>query len=125
MIIDYKRIHHIQICIPSGTEDQARAFYKDILGFSEIEKPEALKKNGGFWLSGAGMEVHIGTEKEIYPGKRHPAFEVGNIKEAKFFLRNQGVPIQEETPIDGFERFTFYDPFQNRIELIQPHPTHD
>ncbi|WP_377889489.1 VOC family protein [Alkalihalobacillus sp. R86527] len=120
MKIDYRRIHHIQICIPVGMENQARTFYKDILGFIEIEKPEALKKNGGFWLRGAGIEIHIGTETNIHPGKRHPAFEVGNINEARARLKDYEVLIQEETQIKGYERFTFFDPFRNRIEFIQP-----
>lgn len=120
MKIDYRRLHHIQICIPNGMEDHARTFYKDILGFTEIEKPEALKKNGGFWLTCAGIEVHIGTEPDISPGKRHPAFEVGNISEARSILKKHDVSIQEETQIVGFERFTFFDPFKNRIEFIQP-----
>lgn len=120
MNIDYRRVHHIQICIPVGMENEARMFYKDVLGFVEIEKPEALKKNGGFWLKGAGIEIHIGVEKDVHPSKRHPAFEVGNIDEARARLQHFNVQIKEETQIAGFDRFTFYDPFKNRIEFIQP-----
>ena len=35
-------IHHVQITIPPGAEDQARAFYCGVLGLREIEKPASL-----------------------------------------------------------------------------------
>jgi len=73
--IEFKRINHIQICIPKNKEDEARKFYCGLLGLEEIEKPEDLKKNGGFWLKIADIELHIGTEDQINKSKRHPAFE--------------------------------------------------
>ena len=51
MKINFKKINHIQICIPKGEETKGREFYCGILGLQEIEKPESLKKNGGFWLA--------------------------------------------------------------------------
>jgi catechol 2,3-dioxygenase-like lactoylglutathione lyase family enzyme len=33
-------IHHVQITIPRGAEDEARTFYCDLLGLPEIEKPD-------------------------------------------------------------------------------------
>lgn len=118
MFIDYQRLHHVQICIPTGKEEIAKKFYIETLGFAEIEKPEALKKNGGFWLKAANIELHIGTEDSIVPGKRHPAFEINNLNEVKTYLKKQHITIQEETPIEGFQRFSFYDPFSNRIEFL-------
>ncbi|WP_226658505.1 VOC family protein [Guptibacillus hwajinpoensis] len=118
MSIDYIRLHHVQICIPKGTETTARDFYINVLNFVEIEKPKALKKNGGFWLRAADIELHVGTEDSIVPGKRHPAFEIQNLNDAKTQLEKHNISIQEETPIEGFERFSFRDPFQNRIEFI-------
>jgi catechol 2,3-dioxygenase-like lactoylglutathione lyase family enzyme len=118
MIIDYLRLHHVQICIPTGKEEKAKQFYIETLGFVEIEKPEALKSNGGFWLKGANIELHIGTEDTIVPGKRHPAFEINNLNEVRAYLEKRDITIQEETPIEGFQRFSFFDPFCNRIEFI-------
>lgn len=120
MVIEYLRLHHVQICIPTGKEEQAKQFYMETLGFVEIEKPEALKKNGGFWLKVADIELHIGTEDTIFPGKRHPAFEVNNLNEVRAYLENRDITIQEETQIEGFQRFSFFDPFSNRIEFISP-----
>ena len=62
MKIHFKRLDHVQICIPEGKEIEARRFYCDVLQLEEIDKPEYLKKNGGFWLKIADIQLHIGVE---------------------------------------------------------------
>ena len=44
-------LDHVQITVPTGQEAAAKEFYCRVLALSEIEKPEALKPRGGFWLS--------------------------------------------------------------------------
>lgn len=119
MEIKFKRINHIQICIPKGAEEEARKFYYGLLGLEEIEKPEDLKKNGGFWLKIADVELHIGTEEVKNKSKRHPAFEVESLEKIKVYLKTAGVRIKEDNPLPKFYRFSFYDPFNNRIELLE------
>jgi catechol 2,3-dioxygenase-like lactoylglutathione lyase family enzyme len=117
--IHVKRLDHIQICIPIGAEDEARAFYTGLLGFTEIEKPESLKGNGGLWYQVGDIELHIGVEKrDGYNSKSHPAFEVENIEEVRRYLEENGVPTQDEKPIPNVVRFSFRDPFHNRIEFL-------
>ena len=60
MNIKFKKLNHVQICIPKGEEEKGREFYCGILGLNEIEKPDSLKKNGGFWLEVANIQLHIG-----------------------------------------------------------------
>jgi catechol 2,3-dioxygenase-like lactoylglutathione lyase family enzyme len=55
-------LHHAQITIPKGSEEEARQFYCQLLGLPEIEKPESLKGRGGFWLQVGDRQVHVGTE---------------------------------------------------------------
>ncbi len=117
--INFKKLDHLQICIPKGKEDEAREFYTDIFGLKEIPKPEALIPNGGLWYEIADIQLHIGTENEVNKSKRHPAFEVANLTEAKKHLEQNGVSIKEEIQIPGQNRFSFKDPFGNRIELLQ------
>jgi len=62
MKITFKRLNHVQICIPKGAEADARKFYCDLLDLEEIEKPKDLKKNGGFWLKIADIELHGFTD---------------------------------------------------------------
>ena len=40
-------IDHVQVAMPAGEEARARAFYGDLLGLDEIEKPPALAARGG------------------------------------------------------------------------------
>lgn len=120
MKIEVKRLDHVQICIPRGAEQAAREFYTDILGFEEVEKPDALKKNGGLWYKVGDIQLHIGTEQmETNKSKRHPAFEIRKLTETKRYLGDHGVKIKEDTPIPGVERFSFFDPFENRIEFLE------
>jgi len=117
--IEFKRLNHIQICIPKNKEEVARKFYCELLGLKEIEKPANLKKNGGFWLKIADIELHIGTENLTNKSKRHPAFEVENLDEIKASLISNGIRIKEDPSLPAFNRFSFYIPFNNRIELLE------
>lgn len=118
-MIRFKRLNHVQICIPKGKEDEARHFYSNIIGLMEISKPEALITNGGLWYQLADIELHIGTENEVGKSKRHPAFEVGSLEEARTHLLRHGVSLRDEIQIPGQRRLTFFDPFNNRIELLE------
>ena len=118
-MIKFKRIDHVQICIPRGKETEARRFYTDIIGLTEIPKPEALIPNGGLWYQVADIQLHLGTEDQINKSKRHPAFEVTDLQAAEQHLVKHGVKIKEETQIPGQHRFSFVDPFGNRVELLQ------
>ncbi|ACJ33988.1 VOC family protein [Anoxybacillus flavithermus] len=120
MNIIIKRLDHVQICIPIGAEDEARAFYTGVLGFTEIEKPETLKASGGFWYQVGDIELHIGVEnREGYRSKSHPAFEIENIEAVRRYLEEKGVVTKDEKVIPGVTRFSFLDPFHNRIEFLE------
>jgi catechol 2,3-dioxygenase-like lactoylglutathione lyase family enzyme len=119
MKMSIKGIHHVQVCIPAGAEDEARRFYTEVLGLNEIEKPEALKKNGGLWYKAGIQELHIGVEDQPVKGKHHPAFLVDQLEVLEEKLINNGIAINRETPIPGFNRFSVRDPFGNRLEFIE------
>jgi catechol 2,3-dioxygenase-like lactoylglutathione lyase family enzyme len=119
MQIEFRRIDHVQLTIPKGAEGLARKFYGGVLGLEEIEKPDSLKASGGIWYRIAGGELHLGAEEKQGRTKAHPAFETGNLNAARIHLVQNGVEIKNETEIPGRKRFSFYDPFGNRIELLQ------
>ena len=71
---------HVQLAMPLGGEPQARAFWRDIMGLSEIEKPAHLAVNGGCWFEGGGVTIHCGVEEGFLPARRaHPALLVENL----------------------------------------------
>jgi catechol 2,3-dioxygenase-like lactoylglutathione lyase family enzyme len=119
MKIHIKRLDHVQICIPFGEEERAREFYTRVLGLEEIEKPDALKPNGGLWFKVADIQLHIGVEEMQGKSKRHPAFEVEALEQIREHLQENQVKIKEETEVPGLNRFSFFDPFGNRIELME------
>ena len=114
-------IHHAQITIPKGAEDQARAFYCGMLGLREIDKPESLAGRGGFWLEVGDRQVHVGTEDgvERSKSKAHVAYLVDDIEKARQTLIENNLDIIEGIPIPGYSRFEFRDPFGNRVEFLQ------
>ncbi|HEX8845622.1 MAG TPA: VOC family protein [Pyrinomonadaceae bacterium] len=119
MKIEIKRLDHVQLCVPFGAEDQAREFYGRLLGLEEIEKPDALKPNGGLWFKIADVQLHIGVEEAQAKSKRHPAFEVVNLDGIRKYLAERGVRTKDETAVPGLNRFSFFDPFENRIEFME------
>jgi len=114
-------LHHAQITIPEGAEEQGRQFYCQLLGLLETEKPDSLKGRGGFWLQVGDRQVHVGTEEGVNrrATKAHLAYQVTDIETWRKRLQERGIEILEGVPIPGYQRFEIRDPFGNRVEFIQ------
>ena len=114
-------IDHVQIAMPSGEEDSAREFYINILGFGEIPKPAELAKRGGAWFQSEGAQLHLGVEQEFRPARKaHPAFIVDELDALITKVENAGYKTDtSQPPLDGYKRAHVFDPFGNRIELMQ------
>jgi catechol 2,3-dioxygenase-like lactoylglutathione lyase family enzyme len=114
-------LHHAQITIPKGAEEQAREFYCGVLGLAEIEKPVSLRARGGFWLQVGDREVHVGTEDGVdrHQTKAHLAYQVTDLAGWRKKLAERGISVLESIPIPGYDRFEFRDPFGNRVEMIE------
>jgi catechol 2,3-dioxygenase-like lactoylglutathione lyase family enzyme len=119
MKIEFVKVDHVQLTIPEGGEIQARKLYGGVLGLEEIEKPDSLKSTGGVWFKMDKAELHLGVEIKQGETKAHPAFEVKNLNRVRVHLIQNGVDVKDETPIPGRKRFSFRDPFGNRIELLE------
>ncbi|HZH90214.1 MAG TPA: VOC family protein [Pyrinomonadaceae bacterium] len=119
MKINFRRLDHVQLCIPPDAEERAREFYGGLLGLTEIEKPEPLRARGGLWFEIAGIQLHIGVERVQGKSKRHPAFEVEDVDGVRAYLERNGVRTRDEIALAGVKRFSLFDPFDNRIELIE------
>jgi len=115
------RLHHGQVSIPKGAEDQARDFYCTFLGLNEVDKPESLKGRGGFWLQLGDLQIHFGAEDGVdrKATRSHLAYEVSNLNEWRNKFHEKGIEILEGIPIPGYDRFEFRDPFGNRVEFLQ------
>lgn len=113
-------IHHVQLAMPAGREEDAEAFYSGVLGLARVPKPAALAARGGCWFRGAAVEVHLGVEEDFRPARKaHPALRVRGLTTLRRRLEAAGAAVAEEPPLEGFERLHTADPFGNRIELIE------
>ncbi len=113
-------IHHVQLAMPPGGEADARRFYADALGLTEIPKPAHLAVRGGCWFSAPGVEIHLGVEPDFRATRKaHPALLVDDIQQMAAAMGGAGVEMLVDQPLEGFERWYVADPFGNRIEIMQ------
>ena len=109
-------IDHVQLPIPPGGEERARAFYGGVLGLREIPKPEVMRVRGGMWFDGG---IHLGIEPDMKPSvKGHPALLVADLDDVVARLVAAGHEWKPSDEIPGTRRGHTRDPFGNRLELI-------
>lgn len=114
-------IDHVQLAMPAGREEDARAFYSSLLGLPEVPKPADLAKRGGVWFESSEVKVHLGVDREFRPAKKaHPAFLVKDLRLLVERLRAAGVAVTDDEPLAGYDRVYVTDPFGNRLELMEP-----
>lgn len=113
-------IDHVQIAMPPGQEAAARAFYTAILGLREVAKPPELAGRGGVWFQEGDLKLHLGVEADFRPARKaHPAFLVRGLDELVGRCREAGCEVRRDVPLPGTRRVHVFDPFGNRIELME------
>ena len=117
-------IDHVQLAMPAGREEEARAFYSSLLGLPEVPKPEDLAKRGGVWFESSEVKIHLGVDREFRPARKaHPALLVRDLVLLVDRLRAAGVAVTDDEPLSGWERVYVTDPFGNRLELMERRPS--
>lgn len=114
-------IDHVQLSMPKGEEDKARAFYAGLLGFGETPKPAELAGRGGVWFEQGQVRLHLGVEADFHPlRKAHPALLVDDLAVLILHLQTNGCEVDtSQPPLDGYRRVHVLDPFGNRLELME------
>ena len=114
-------IDHVQLAMPKGGEEKARAFYGGVLGLTEQAKPANLAGRGGVWFARGDLKVHLGVEADFRPARKaHPAFRVDDLAALRARCEAAGYPTVDDEPLPGYDRFYVSDPFGNRIECLEP-----
>ncbi len=109
-------IDHVQLAMPPGGEDRARAFYTGVLGIPEVTKPPALAGRGGCWFEAGPVRVHLGVEDPFRAARKaHPALLVDGLAA---FVGATGVAFTWADDVPGLVHGYVDDPFGNRIELV-------
>jgi catechol 2,3-dioxygenase-like lactoylglutathione lyase family enzyme len=118
-VTSFIAIDHVQLALPAGGEQQARAFYEGLLGMTEVPKPTELAKRGGCWFESGGVQLHLGVESDFRPARKaHPALRCRDYISLVRRLRDSGIEVVEPHDIPGVSRCHVHDPFGNRLELI-------
>jgi predicted enzyme related to lactoylglutathione lyase len=110
------RLHHVQVAIPEGGEEEARRFYCAVLGLTEQVKPGPLEAGGGVWFAEG---LHLGVERPFAPARKaHPGFQVDDLDAVAERVAAAGGEVTWDVRWPGVRRFHTADPFGNRIELL-------
>lgn len=121
-------VHHISYV--THDLEASRCFYRDVLGFEEIERPEFSFP--GAWLFNHGVQIHL-----IDPGDKpapelngvqtrqdHIAYKVTDIDAARARLEEFGIDYKATVvPQTKVTQIFFLDPDGNHLELGNYPPT--
>jgi hypothetical protein len=88
-------LDHVQLAMPPGGEERARAYFAGLLGLDELEKPAVLAGRGGVWFGlPDGRQIHLGVEEPFRPGeKAHPAFGCAALDDLAWRLEESGYAV--------------------------------
>src|SRR4030095_11376562 len=118
--MQFSRIQHCSLVVQSL--ERAAAFYRDVLGLTEIEIPSTFKPAGlkvrSFRLG--AQQIHILEGAANQPNtQQHMALQVDDAQAARSWMKAMGIDIQETILIPGADRFFLRDPDGNLIEIIE------
>lgn len=113
-------LDHVQLAMPAGQEPAAVAFYEGVLGLPQVPKPEVMAGRGGCWFELGEVRVHLGVEEPFRPARKaHPALVVDDLDALLDGMAAAGHEVVAAEPLPGQRRCHVFDPFGNRIELIE------
>jgi catechol 2,3-dioxygenase-like lactoylglutathione lyase family enzyme len=50
-------LHHVQLAMPAGREEDAVSFYEGLLGIPRVEQPKNLEVRGGCWFDADSTRI--------------------------------------------------------------------
>src|SRR5579872_5135037 len=103
-------IDHVQLAMPAGQEEQARTFYRDLLGLPETPKPADMAGRGGCWFESSVVKVHLGVDKDFRAAtKAHPGLLVDDLQALADLCRKRGIETSGVSAIEGYQRIFVKD----------------
>lgn len=106
MSYNFYGLDQVQLAAPEDCEAEARNFFANLLGWTEIPKPEILQKRGGVWFQCGAHQVHVGIQKDFVP--------VQNLEKLRQYLLHNKQPSMGQDPehvcgqsriVAGFDSF--------------------
>lgn len=116
-------LHHVQLALPPGGEEDCRKFYVGVLGLTEVEKPPVLAARGGLWVRADSLEIHLGVEADFRPQKKaHPGILVQDLDALAARVEEHDLVPEWDDNFPGMRRFYLPDNNGNRLEFLSPKP---
>ncbi len=121
MPLPISAINHLSICTKRLPE--SRAFYRDVLGFREVERPNF--DFAGAWLLNYGLMIHIiagnaagEPTPEINTRGPHLALHADDLPAVEKLLMERGIDFRKnEVPGRAIKQLFFQDPDGYHIEV--------
>ncbi len=109
--------------------DESRAFYRNVLGFREISRPNFNFR--GAWLYNYGLMIHLleneragSPSDDIRTRDTHLALHTDDLPRVEQLLTEHGVRFRKNEIKDrGIQQIFFQDPDGNHIEIGTYPPT--
>jgi catechol 2,3-dioxygenase-like lactoylglutathione lyase family enzyme len=121
-VVPIEGLDHVQVAAPAGCEREARRFYGELLGLTELPKPQVLAGRGGAWFACGAQQLHVGVAEDFAAARKaHPALRVTDVAELERLaerLEHAGVAARWDEDLPGARRFYAEDPWGNRVELL-------
>ena len=120
-------VNHVAITTRRVTE--SRTFYRDVLGFREVSRPNF--SFDGAWLYGYGITIHVIHNPNLTDGGSeisgrvpHLALQVNDLDLAEKLLQEHGIRyMKSEIKDRKTEQIFFHDPDNNTVEIAVYPPT--
>ena len=105
----------------AGGESVARHFYGDLLGLTELPKPDGVRMRGGLWFEAGTCDIHISGVPDLVAsdGQRNIGLACTDVAQIRAKLTSVGVQTDDGRPAP-WKRFFVHDPFGNRLEIHEP-----
>ena len=116
--MQFAGVHHVSINVHDV--GRARRFYVDVLGLTEIDRPDLGFP--GAWLAVGGQQIHLLEVSDFVPPQgQHFALHVSDLDATIAELAAHGLDVSAPREIAGVCRQAFLeDPTGNLVELNEP-----
>ncbi len=109
-------LDHLQLHVPADSVEAAHAFYCLALGFQDLDLPQGLGGEGGFWMAVPECSFWVGPTAEAASSKI--VLEVPDIESSQIELEGYSIETRHLPSTVGFERLEFTDPFGHTWQLV-------
>jgi catechol 2,3-dioxygenase-like lactoylglutathione lyase family enzyme len=110
----------VQVVVPAGGLDEARAFYAGVIGLQELARPETMGGVGA-WFRAGPQQLHLSEDDDFAPAARaHPALELdeAGLEALAGRIAAAGATVRWDDRLPGVRRVYSFDPAGNRLEFL-------